>query len=77
MRREEAVALLKELKTTFPSVESTNSVLLKNEERVAFWELIIKWNPQPEEKAKLQSLTAKHNLEVFFGKGQTSFRRSK
>ena len=77
MRRDQALLLLKELKAEFHSVESTNYVLLKNEERVGFWELKIQWRPQAEDKTKLQSFTAKHNLELVFSDGHIIFRRSK
>ena len=77
MRRDEALSLLKDLKATFGSIESTNYVLLKNEERAGFWELKIQWTPQPEEKTKLHMLLGKHSLEVFFSDGYTSFRRTK
>ena len=77
MNREEALALLKELKATFDTVESTEFVLLKNDERKGHWELHIEWLPQPNEKLTLLSLSAKYNLEVSFKNGQTSFHKSK
>ena len=77
MNREEALALLKELKATFDTVESTEFILLKNDERKEHWELQIEWLPQPNEKLTLLSLSAKYNLEVSFKNGQTSFRKSK
>ena len=77
MNREEALALLKELKATFDTVECTEFVLLKNDERKGHWELLIEWLPQPNEKLTLLSLAAKYNLEVSFKNGQTSFRKSK
>jgi len=77
LKREEAVALLKELKATFDTMESTEFVLLKNDESKGHWELRIEWLPQPNEKLTLLSLAAKYNLEVSFKNGQTSFRKSK
>jgi len=77
LRRDQALLLLKELKAEFHSIESTNYVLLKNEERVGFWELRIQWNPQPEEKTKLPKLLGKHNLEALFSDGYAIFRRTK
>ncbi len=69
LKREEAVKLLSELRATFDSVESTVSVLLKNER--GRWDLQIQWTPSPEEKLELQKLASKNGLTVTFENGQT------
>ena len=77
MDRGEAISLLKELRATFRTLESTPYVLLKNPEKAGFWELHISWVPDQQEKQKLVNLTNHHWLDIVFKDDQTVFRRSK
>jgi hypothetical protein len=76
LRREEAVVLLKELVATFNTIKPTEYVVLKNEQKTGFWQLHVKWIPQPNEKQTLQKIAKKHNLNVAFQNNQTIFKKS-
>jgi len=77
LRRDKALTLLKKLKTTFESINYTNYVLLKNKEKVGYWQLCIQWTAKEDEKLKLQPLLAKYNLEVFLENGYATFSKTK
>ena len=76
MKRSEALALLKELRANFTSIEPTQFVLLRNPEKKGFWELDIMWVPGKQEKEKLFKLAKIHRLDLTFKDGKTTLRRS-
>ena len=64
MNREEALALLRELKAAFDTLESLRYVFLINDESKDSCELDLGWLPQQKEKSTLVNLATEHGLEV-------------
>ena len=76
MKRQEAIALLKELVATFNSIKLKEYIVLKNEQKTGFWHLQVKWIPYKQEEQELQEIAKKHNLSLTFENNKTTLKRA-
>lgn len=60
--------------TDCESFHTAQAVAIQHNKAIDSWELYVSWFPHPSETASLETIVAKHGLEMVTSNGRTVFR---